>query len=413
MRVLLLSALVWACQIDQAEVSSVAGMAYGDEEGQKWTRSTSDSPVDSFNPEFIPYMGEQSAPYNECVAVDIEQTGAEIYERWLSEKIDELIQGQTEFLKFPPSLNRDEEQAQRDEAGQWLFGAIDPVVADMARDYRRPSIIDNGEAKVLCVSVYDTRGRRSSVNMFSFWDGQKAMRVGCSKVQSDFVCRDVDDRVVYQSNAFGGGDLASSVANMILGARFDKVSNGRVKIVAQSLREEHVAFFPHQAKEYPEFATDRNRTRNFNGIASVKTTGDDVITPCEQGFYPEVRCKELGVKSHACSYRDATSENLMCKREEGGILIKYEHKDILRVVNCEYNTGAQHFYCSDRNTVYFERYGVWVVFRSDTQHTQQRDTTPPPPAASDVTVGPLSKPAEEEDDDDDAGYLEEVEGGIQ
>lgn len=144
------------------------------------------------------------------------------YQRWLIGKVDDLLDGVDEF----PNLSLSSEQS----AKHWLFKPIAHIgFAKKTRNYRRPSIIDNG-AKVLCVSIYDLGGDRLSINMFSFWNGQKATRVGCRNENSNFVCRDINDQEVWRSNDFAGnGDFISNV-NEIRQTTFEGVAYGRVKL---------------------------------------------------------------------------------------------------------------------------------------------------------------------------------------
>ena len=379
MRKLLLFMLIFpvACQVDQTQVSDTAAKT-SDVEGEQYTRTTNDESWALINPEFVPnrvgwflFWG-WSTSLNECVAVDLNLSGAVEYQRWLTGKVDDLLDGVEQF----PNLSISSEQS----AKYWLFKPMAHTgFAKRTRDYRRPSIIDKG-AKVLCVSLYDPGGERSSINMFSFWDGQKAMRIGCRNEGGNFVCRDINDQEIWQSNDFASdGDFISKVTE-IRQATFEGVGYGRVKINSQSLSGKYLAFFPFHAKKLNEytFLADGKKTQNFTNVVSVKTN-EAVLRPCKEGFRDEVKCKELGVKTHAaCNYEGADEQTRpMCKLDGRGMLIKYSDDDILRVANCGYNNGAQHFYCSDQDKVYFERYGVWIVKKKDQKSETSPESEPP------------------------------------
>ena len=381
--------LLVACQVDQTQLSDTTAETY-DVEGQQWTRTTNDRPWASVDPKFVAnrvgwflFWG-WSSPLNECVAVDINLGGAVEYQRWLTAKVEDLLDGVDEFPKLYLS--------NKEAAKRWLFKEIKHTgFAGKTRDYRRPSIVDNG-AKVLCVSIYELGGDRLSVNMFSFWDGQKAIRVGCRNRSGNFVCHDINDQEVWRSNDFAGnGDFISNV-NEIRQTTFEGVSYGRVKINVQSLGKDYLAFLPFRARELNEYNFGPSgNTRNFTEIVSIKT-GEAVLRPCEDGFRDEVKCKELGVKTHAaCNYDGADEqERPMCKIDGRGMLIKYSDDDILRVANCEYQEQAEHFYCSDQDEVYFERYGVKVI--------KKKETEPPAPAPED---DPQDEEEEEEEEEEE------------
>lgn len=388
MKFLLLLVLSVACQIDQAEVSDTAAKTYN-VEGKRWTRTTSSKPRDSINPKFVPNrtvlffpIAYGETPLSECVAVDVDRTGAEAYRQWLADKVDDLINGKTDFPVLQQRINNNADDDAKIEAAKlWLFKTIaDTGFAKKTRDYRRPSIIDNG-AKVLCVSIYDPGGDRLSVNMFSFWDGQKAKRVGCIKEQGDFVCRDINDQEVWRSSNFGDSDFTSSVNSEIRQASFDGVNTkGRVKVVAQSLKMEHRAFNVYNTRSVNEYSFSKSgNTKNFTRVVLIKN-GENVLRPCDEGRSDEFTCKELGVKTHAaCQYDGAQDQTYrMCKLSGRGMLIMYSDDDILRVATCKYHKEALHFYCSDSDTVYFERYGVEIIKPKPKKADQGIDSAPEP-----------------------------------
>lgn len=409
-RFLVLIALVVACQVDQDQVTDTAAKTY-DVEGEQWTRTTLDFPRASIDTEFVPYHSfwflfwGNSTPLNECVAVNVDSRLADIHQQWVDDKVEDLINGETEFPKLQQRIKDSSDP--RGEATSWLFETIKHVgFANKTKAYRRPAIIDNG-AQVLCVSIYDRGDRRiernlegTSVNMFSFWDGQEAMRVGCGPkratgggiAEGAIACHNIDDELVFETDNFGsdsflekrGGRFNANITAEIRRSSFEQVSNGRVKIVAQSLSREHFAFFPYHAKEKGEYKfSSSGNTRNFDRVLSLKTH-EDILLPCEEGFRKEFRCRELGVKYGACQpAKEADKERAICKLSGRGILINYGNNDVLRVANCEYNGGPGHFYCSDTDKVYFERYGVYTKKGAQAQEiseTKQEEESEDPPS---------------------------------
>ena len=111
--------------------------------------------------------------------------------------------------------------------------------------------------------------------------------------------------------------------------------------------------------------TDERRSQ---GIQPGDPDNDRLV----KGFSKTPVCKDLFLNSHTdnCSQELASQEVEVCKLKGRGILVKRGESDILRVVNCEYQPQAKHYYCSgkepgsnDPPKIYFERYGVLVTMR--------------------------------------------------
>ena len=248
-------------------------------------------------------------------------------------------------------------------------------------------------AKVLCVAKYRSHPRDAYNSkkryMYSYYTGGsdgEDHRAVCWRKNKDgegFVCRGEDEKThVLISEA----DVKAKFANKNVGYQIARVTDYDENKKMLRVRGRHLAskqkeFYPYSSKEQPEFdyidvlVDNREQRRYVQVIETIKSRKDykDVLPLCQgsgkniTGFEEKKVCKsEFGPFSYYCDERKNETVNI-CKMEKGrGVLIKKDNGKILRVVSCEYQSAANHFYCSGRIDklgkikVYFERYGVYA-----------------------------------------------------
>lgn len=239
-------------------------------------------------------------------------------------------------------------------------------------------------AKVLCIAKYknDLKERY----MYSYYtvgsDGEDLRAVCWTRNNDDFVCKGEDESVhVIVSAAdvkakFGG----SGVGHKILKIKDYDRDKKMLRLRGSHLASKQKVIYPYSSREKPEFdyrdvlVDNREQRRYVQVIETIRSRQDhqEVLPLCQgsgnniTGFAEKKVCaSELGVFGYYCNDRGDATVNI-CKMEKGqGVLIREDNGNILRVVSCEYQSAANHFYCSgkigkDGNMkVYFERYGVY------------------------------------------------------
>ena len=231
------------------------------------------------------------------------------------------------------------------------------------RAYRR----EVHKQKVLCVSRYNNG--REKIEMFSYFDGKKSYRVHCQLDDGDFVCHNRSKQRRYLPAKFtvlaDSGNLVDRITK--LGYRKFSDDGKLFRLRTDYVSSRQKAFLPWHSKEQPEFKDGKhlfNNTETIDGWRGLPTCASNADfsqkrAVCHDHF--------KGSKNY-CPSGTTDQEVMICKlATKKGILIKQDDGNILRVVGCEYQSEAKHFYCSGKldneatPKVYYERYGVDLV----------------------------------------------------
>ena len=271
-----------------------------------------------------------------------------------------------------------------------LMTARQASIDNYGREYHDAYMKQISLAKVLCISKYFRYvkwGDFKSRNMYSYYTGGsdgKKHRAQCwqKKDSNDFICRGEDNNthVIFDGAEvqakFGGKDVVAK----ILKIKDYDAKRKMLRLKPRHLAAKQIAFHPGSSQEKTEYSyrdmlvDNREQARFVQVIETIKSRKDhkNILPLCQgsgnniTGFAEKKVCDaEFGVFNYYCDdYKDKTIN--VCKMEKGrGILIKKDSGDILRVVSCEYQSAAAHFYCSGKigkdgkMKMYFERYGVY------------------------------------------------------
>ena len=321
----------------------------------EWNKTTTDSPSSTFNNGFERWgPTDKLKKKQHCFALDVEPNGA-LRNKWKS-KIN--------------SHNADDSKAFLKEVSL---------------------------AKVLCISKYKYKNDTETKYMYSYYTGGpdgKSHRAHCQKKDGIFICKDEDkiDHTLISAQDLEANFGHRGIADEIVDIEDYDESKKIMRVPGRHLANKQIARFPYVSEEMPEYdyrdllINNRDQRRYVKVIAAIKSNKDDrnILPMCKAdgdditGFKEINACgTEFGIYWHFCEEKRDKVD--VCKLGGRGILIKETDGNILRVVACEHQPAAGHFYCSGRIDnddgpdgelkVYFERYGVYAEkVKIDTVH---------------------------------------------
>lgn len=314
-------------------------------------KSTTDGPSDTINTKFLSFGYYNKKEH--CFALDVEADG-------------ELMKARQE--------------------------AYDSYNRDKSREHMRQISL----AKVLCISKYNkyvSRDHAANKNeiMYSYYTGGEkgtVHRAQCWKDSGhndDYICKDEENKkhLIISKADISKNYESGSIADQIVNIKDYDEDKKILRLRGRHMASKQKGFYPYSSREMPEYAyrdvmvNNRDQRRYVKVIKAIKSRNDheDVLPMCSRGssgitgFEEKKVCaSEFGVFNHYCKRPDSDDINddtiNVCKLSGRGILIK-DNTGITRVTACEYQSAANHFYCSGKigNTgemkVYFERYGVY------------------------------------------------------